>query len=149
MGTLTVSAKTGLHLFRSTPSACLVTPVANLTFRLPFASDNGSGLGTAAKTYLDAVSNSDEAELTDALKTSIKQQEGKYNWFGQLRGSGHLTKSLDQAWKIWDAVSSFGMLNAIVDTDVHQIYAATQLPGTDVKEGKLFSEANEWLSPRR
>jgi hypothetical protein len=70
--------------------------------RLPLSSDNGSGLGIAVKTYLDAVN--EEPEVTDALKNSIKQQEGKYNWFGQLRG-GHLTKSLDQAWKIWDAVS--------------------------------------------
>lgn len=82
-------------------SAC--DSYANLRHRLPFATDSGSGLGIAAKTYLDALS--EEAELTDALKTSIKQQEGKYNWFGQLRGSGHLTKSLDQAWKVWDAVS--------------------------------------------
>ncbi|KIX08256.1 uncharacterized protein Z518_02912 [Rhinocladiella mackenziei CBS 650.93] len=101
-----------------------------LAQRLPFASDNGSGLGIAVKTYLDAVN--EEPEVTDALKTSIKQQEGKYNWFGQLKGGGNLTKSLDQAWKIWDAV-----------------YAASQVPGTEVKETKLFSDANEWLSTRR
>lgn len=72
--------------------------------RLPFAGDNGSGLGIAVKTYLDAVN--EEAQITESLKTSIKQQEGKYNWFGQLKGGGHLTKSLDQAWKLWDAVCS-------------------------------------------
>ncbi len=77
--------------------------MANLLFRIPFASDNGSGNGIAAKTYLDAVS--EEPEVTDALKKSIKQQEGKYSWFGQLRGGSTLTKSLDQAWKVWDAVS--------------------------------------------
>ncbi|RVX65906.1 hypothetical protein B0A52_10213 [Exophiala mesophila] len=98
--------------------------------RLPFAGDNGSGLGIAAKTYLDAVS--EDAEPTDALKTAIKHQEGKYNWFQQLRGNGHLTKSLDQAWTLWDA-----------------IYAASQVPGTEVKEAKLFSDANEWLAIRR
>ena len=76
---------------------------ANNVVSLPFASDNGSGLGIAVKTYLDAVN--DEREVTDALKTSIKQQEGKYNWFGQLRGGGQLTRSLDQAWKLWEAVS--------------------------------------------
>ncbi len=81
----------------------LLYRMANRLFRLPFASDNGSGNGIAAKTYLDAVS--EEPEVTDALKLSIKQQDGKYNWFQQLRG-GTLTKSLDQAWKIWDAVSS-------------------------------------------
>ena len=70
--------------------------------RLPFAGDNGNGLGVAVKTYLDTVS--EDAQITDALKTSIKQQEGRYNWFGQLKGGGHLTKSLDQAWKLWDAV---------------------------------------------
>ncbi|ETI21245.1 hypothetical protein G647_07590 [Cladophialophora carrionii CBS 160.54] len=98
--------------------------------KLPFASDNGSGNGIAVKTYLDAVN--EEPEVTEALKASIKQQEGKYNWFAQLRGSGTLTKSLDRAWKVWDA-----------------LYAATQVPGTEVKEAKLFSEVNEWLSPRR
>ncbi|EXJ94200.1 hypothetical protein A1O1_02593 [Capronia coronata CBS 617.96] len=100
-----------------------------ITIRMPFASDNGSGLGIAVKTYLDAVN--EEPEITDALKASIKQQEGKYSWFGQLKG-GNLTKSLDQAWKIWDT-----------------IYAASQAPGTEVKEAKLFAEANEWLSVRR
>lgn len=76
--------------------------------RLPFAGDNGSGLGIAVKTYLDAVN--EEPEITDALKTSIKQQEGKYNWFGQLKGGGHLTKSLEQAWKLWDAVCYLAIL---------------------------------------
>ncbi|KAK5185906.1 hypothetical protein LTR44_001955 [Exophiala sp. CCFEE 6388] len=101
-----------------------------LVQKLPFASDNGSGLGIAVKTYLDAVN--DEPEITDTLKTTIKQQEGKYNWFQQLKGSGSLTKSLDQAWKIWDAV-----------------YAASQAPGIEVAQSKLLSEANEWLTTRR
>ncbi|KAL2402746.1 Post-transcriptional regulator MKT1 [Exophiala dermatitidis] len=100
-----------------------------LAQRLPFASDNGSGLGIAVKTYLDAVN--EEPEITDAFKTSVKQQEGKYSWFGQLKG-GTLTKSLDQAWKIWDT-----------------IYTASQTPGVEIKEAKLFTEANEWLSSRR
>lgn len=30
-----------------------------------------------------------------------------------------------------------------------QVYAASQVPGTEVKEAKLFSDANEWLSHRR
>ena len=30
-----------------------------------------------------------------------------------------------------------------------QIYAASQVTGTEVKEARLFSEANEWLSIRR
>lgn len=77
--------------------------------RLPFAGDNGSGLGIAVKTYLDAVN--EEAQITEALKTSIKQQEGKYTWFGQLKGGGHLTKSLDQAWKLWDAVCFMEVLD--------------------------------------
>ena len=88
--------------------------MANL-FRLPFASDSGSGNGIATKTYLDAVN--EQSEVTDTLKTSIKQQEGKYNWFGHLRGSGYLTKSLDQAWKIWDAVSEARPLGRLSDTD--------------------------------
>lgn len=75
---------------------------ADLLKRLPFIDDHGSGLGIAVKTYLDAFE--DDQEITDALKKTIKQQEGKYNWFHQLKSGGGLTKSLDQAWKIWDAV---------------------------------------------
>jgi hypothetical protein len=86
-----------------------VTMRTDRVIRLPFAGDNGSGLGIAVKTYLDAVN--EEAQITEALKTSIKQQEGKYNWFGQLKGGGHLTKSLDQAWKLWDAVCYIAMLD--------------------------------------
>jgi hypothetical protein len=76
---------------------------ANATFRHPFIDDHGSGLGIAVKTYLDAFD--DDQEITETLKKTIKQQEGKYSWFQQLKSGGGLTKSLDQAWKIWDAVS--------------------------------------------
>lgn len=94
---------TGRLLYRGLWLACFgCERSADLDDRLPFAGDNGSGLGIAAKTYLDAVS--EDAEPTDALKTAIKHQDGKYNWFQQLRGNGHLTKSLDQAWTLWDAV---------------------------------------------
>ncbi|KAJ9639024.1 hypothetical protein H2204_003932 [Knufia peltigerae] len=103
---------------------------AELSQKLPFIDDHGSGLGIAVKTYLDAFE--DDQEITEALKKTIKQQEGKYNWFHQLKSGGGLTKSLDQAWKIWDA-----------------IYAASQVPGVEVKEAKVFSEANEWLAIRR
>jgi hypothetical protein len=97
---------------------------------------------------LDAVN--EEPEVTEALKTSVKQQEGKYNWFAQLRGSGTLTKSLDRAWKVWDAVrETHSSLDNRNDTDRWQVYAATQVPGTEVKEAKLFNEVNEWLTPRR
>ena len=35
------------------------------------------------------------------------------------------------------------------DANFGQVYAASQVPGTEVKEAKLFSDANEWLSHRR
>lgn len=84
---------------------CLMGAIdySDLLYRLPFIDDHGSGLGIAVKTYLDAFE--DDQEITEALKKTIKQQEGKYNWFHQLKSGGGLTKSLDQAWKIWDAVS--------------------------------------------
>lgn len=103
MGMLIEIVKIGQCLLRSMCSPLGSVHQANPLFSLPFASDNGSGLGIAVKTYLDAVN--EEPEVTDALKTSIKQQQQKYNWFRELRGGGNLTKSLDQAWKIWDAVS--------------------------------------------
>ncbi|KAK5456156.1 hypothetical protein LTS15_005475 [Exophiala xenobiotica] len=102
----------------------------DLSQKLPFIDDHGSGLGIAVKTYLDAFD--DDQEITETLKKTIKQQEGKYSWFQQLKSGGGLTKSLDQAWKIWDAM-----------------FAASQVPGADIKEAKLFSEANDWLAIRR
>jgi hypothetical protein len=60
-------------------------------------------MGIMTKTYLDQLNK--EPEINEALKTKIKQQEGEYQWFSHLKGSGYLTKSLDGAWKFWDAVS--------------------------------------------
>lgn len=147
METLIESVKTGLLLLKSrySPFRDRVCP-ANMNFRLPFASDNGSGLGIAVKTYLDAVN--EEEEITEALKATIKSQEGKYNWFQMLKG-GNLSKSLDQAWKFWDAVRRGASLMRRPNANSLQIYAASQFPGTEVKEAKLFSEANEWLTARR
>ena len=119
---------------------------ADATCRLPFIDDHGSGLGIAVKTYLDAFD--DEQEITETLKKTIKQQEGKYSWFQQLKSGGGLTRSLDQAWKIWDAVSSVSGTKCPMLTS-WQIYAASQVPGADIREAKLFSEANDWLANRR
>ena len=119
---------------------------ADATCRLPFIDDHGSGLGIAVKTYLDAFD--DEQEITETLKKTIKQQEGKYSWFQQLKSGGGLTKSLDQAWKIWDAVSQLGRTKCL-NADARQMYAASQVPGADIREAKLFSEANDWLAIRR
>jgi len=84
---------------------CLASAAVNVTKidSLPFAFDNGSGLGIAVKTYLDALN--EESEITEELKAKVKAQEEKYGWFQQVKG-GTLTKSLDTAWKLWDVVST-------------------------------------------
>jgi hypothetical protein len=68
---------------------------------LPFLNDNGCGLGIATRTYFDAI-NKDGTQPTDKLKGQIKAQEKPYTWF-QFVSS--LTKNLDNAFKLWDAVS--------------------------------------------
>jgi hypothetical protein len=68
---------------------------------LPFLNDNGCGLGIATRTYLDAI-NKDGTQPTDKLKGQIKAQEDPYTWF---RFVSNLTKNLDSAFKLWDAVS--------------------------------------------
>lgn len=94
---------------------------------MPFITDNGSALGVAVKTYLDALD--EETEITDELKDQIKGQEGKFDWFAEVE-DGTLTKNLDQAWKLWDSINA-------------------GVQDMESRESKIFSEANEWLSKRR
>jgi hypothetical protein len=79
------------------------------------------------KTYLDVLK--DDSEITDDLKEKIKKLEKPYSYFGDLK-HGSLTKSLDNAWKAWDA-----------------ILAGVKVAGG--KEQKQFTEAEDWLSERR
>lgn len=68
---------------------------------LPFLNDNGCGLGIATRTYLDAI-NKDGTQPTDKFKGQIKAQEDPYTWFQFV---SNLSKNLDNAFKLWDAVS--------------------------------------------
>ena len=67
---------------------------------LPFINDNGCGLAIATRTYLNAI-NKDGVQPTDKLKGQIKAQEDPYNWFQFV---SNLSKNLDNAFKLWDAV---------------------------------------------
>jgi Temperature dependent protein affecting M2 dsRNA replication len=67
---------------------------------LPFINDNGYGLAIATRTYLDAI-NKDGVQPTDKLKSQIKAQEEPYTWFQFVP---NLSKNLDNAFKLWDAV---------------------------------------------
>jgi hypothetical protein len=67
---------------------------------LPFINDNGYGLAIATRTYLDAI-NKDGVQPTDKLKGQIKAQEEPYTWFQFVP---NLSKNLDNAFKLWDAV---------------------------------------------
>ncbi len=91
--------------------------------------DHGAALGIMTKTYLDALKA--DADVTPELKDKIKKSEKPYSYFGDLK-HGSLTKSLDNAWKVWDAVSE-----------------GSKESGKDFKEQKLFADADSWLDSRR
>ena len=71
-----------------------------MTNSLPFINDNGCGLAVATRTYFDAI-NKDGDQPTEKLKGQIKAQEEPYTWFQFVNS---LSRNLDNAFKLWDAV---------------------------------------------
>ena len=67
--------------------------------RLPFINDNDCGLGIAVRTYLDDLPL--QAEPTSPEARAEVKAKGK-EWF---QHSESFTGNLDQAFKLWDAVS--------------------------------------------
>ena len=104
------------------------TMVKLTIYSLPFINDNGSGLAIATRTYLDELNKSGDPP-SDKLKAEFKGQVEPYMWFSNV---SNMSKNLDNAWKLWDAV-----------------YAATQAAGKEVKDAKMFADTNEWLVVRR
>ena len=103
-----------------------------LSQRLPFLSDNGSSLGIAVKSYLDALNDKAESGIPLAdLKEQVKSQEKPYAWFSKVE-NGTLHKSLETAFKLFDAVNS-----------------AVKAGNKEVKDAATFAAADEWLSARR
>ncbi|KAJ5973444.1 hypothetical protein N7481_010654 [Penicillium waksmanii] len=97
-----------------------------LAIKLPFIDDNDCGLGIAVRTYLDDLPlqpNPTSPEARAEVKSKGKE------WF---QHSESFTGNLDLAFKLWDAV-----------------YKGTQNAGKEVKDVKLWSDANTWLSERR
>ncbi|RMZ76349.1 hypothetical protein DV738_g5020, partial [Chaetothyriales sp. CBS 135597] len=102
---------------------------AELAASLPLVDDHGAALGIMTKTYLEALK--DDSVVTPELKEKIKKLEKPYSYFGDLK-HGSLTKSLDNAWKVWDATIEGVKRSAV-----------------GAKEQKIFAEADAWLAPRR
>ncbi|KAJ9654349.1 hypothetical protein H2198_006580 [Neophaeococcomyces mojaviensis] len=102
-----------------------------LPTKLPFIGDNGSSLGIAVKSYFDALNENQAGTPLEELKEQVKSQQKPYNWFSKVE-SGTLTKSLDTAFKLFDAV-----------------YAAVKAGGKEVKDAHVFDDASEWLSKMR
>jgi len=102
-----------------------------LPTKLPFVADNGSSLGIAVKSYLDALNDNQGETHLEELKEKVKSQEKPYNWFSKVE-NGTITKSLDTAFKLFDAV-----------------YTAVKVGGKEVKDADVFADANEWLSKMR
>lgn len=103
------------------------SPLLTLIFsRLPFIDDNDCGLGIAVRTYLDDLPL--QANPTSPEARAEVKSKGK-EWF---QHSESFTNNLDLAFKLWDAV-----------------YKGTQNAGKEVKDSKLWSDANKWLSERR
>ena len=60
----------------------------------------------------------------------------------------NLSKNLDNAFKLWDAVG--GVLPPACEVaDICQIYAGTQAASKEIKDSKIFSDAHDWLHARR
>jgi len=112
---------------------------------LPFINDNGCGLAIATRTYLDAI-NKDGVQPTDKLKGQIKAQEDPYTWFQFVP---NLSKNLDNAFKLWDAVGSYSSPLSCEPANISEVFAGTQAAGKEFKDSKTFSDTNEWLSSRR
>lgn len=103
-----------------------------LSQHLPFISDNGASLGIAVKVYLDALNDKIDIDgPLDVLKEKVKSQVKPYNWFSKIEG-GTIHKSLDTAFKLFDAV-----------------YVAVQAGNKEIKDSATFKSANEWLAARR
>lgn len=103
-----------------------------LSQHLPFVADNGASLGVAVKVYLDALNEKADSDAPfDTLKEKVKSQAKPYNWFSKVE-SGTIHKSLDTAFKLFDAV-----------------YVAVQAGDKEFKDSAVFKSANEWLSARR
>ena len=72
-----------------------------LTYQsLPLADDNGCGLGVLTKTYFDQISQPDgDGSFEDHVSAAKKQVS---EWF---RNVVSFNKNLENAFKLWDAVS--------------------------------------------
>ncbi|KAJ5546330.1 hypothetical protein N7494_003915 [Penicillium frequentans] len=97
-----------------------------MSIKLPFIDDNDCGLGIAVRTYLDDLPL--QADPTSPEARAEVKSKGK-EWF---QHSESFTGNLDQAFKLWDAV-----------------YKTTQAAGKELKDAKLWDDANKWLSERR
>ncbi|KAJ5653987.1 XPG N-terminal [Penicillium lividum] len=97
-----------------------------MAMKLPFIDDNDCGLGIAVRTYLDDLPL--QADPTSPEARAEVKSKGK-EWF---QHSESFTGNLDQAFKLWDAV-----------------YKGTQTAGNELKDTKLWDNANKWLSDRR
>ncbi|KAJ5719420.1 hypothetical protein N7493_007875 [Penicillium malachiteum] len=97
-----------------------------MSIKLPFIDDNDCGLGIAVRTYLDDLPL--QAEPTSPEARAEVKSKGK-EWF---QHSESFTGNLDEAFKLWDAV-----------------YKGTQMASKELKDTKLWDNANKWLSERR
>ena len=105
---------------------------SELPQRLPFISDNGSSLGIAVKSYLDALNDKGSSvKSLDEFKEKVKSQEPPYEWFAKAE-DGTIHKSLDTAFKLFDAVN-----------------AAVRVGEKEVKDAAVFVAADKWLASRR
>ncbi|KAJ6144472.1 hypothetical protein N7470_008367 [Penicillium chermesinum] len=99
---------------------------SELGLKLPFIDDNDCGLGIAVRTYLDDLPL--QANPTSPEARAEVKSKGK-EWF---QHSESFTGNLDLAFKLWDSV-----------------YKGTQHAGKEIKDAKLWDDANKWLSERR
>ncbi|KAJ6113118.1 XPG N-terminal [Penicillium capsulatum] len=116
---------------------------SELGIKLPFIDDNDCGLGIAVRTYLDDLPL--QANPTSPEARSEVKSKGK-EWF---QHSESFNGNLELAFKLWDAVSASLILPMSPANSGIQVYKGTQTAGKEIKDSKLWEDANEWLSERR
>jgi Temperature dependent protein affecting M2 dsRNA replication len=109
---------------------------------MPLISDTGAALGVVARTYLDSDElKVDDFRITPEIKTQLKSLRGDYAWFKKAVNET-LKRDLRTVWRIWEAVfEGVGVLGG-------KEGGGGRERDVVVGGGKMWEEANEWVSVR-
>ena len=112
---------------------------------MPLYEEHSCALGNLTLHYLDELTKSGEP-TAESNRLEMKER-GQKGWIIKSNFSG----SLDDAFRLWDAVSVFLEYHASLDVELteYQVYKAVQEGGEGSSDIKMWDEVNAWLSNRR